>query len=47
MSGFHYAFAGGAIFMLVALAVMTALLPARRVARIEAEATGEPVIVGA
>jgi MFS family permease len=45
--GFHWAFAGGAAFMVVALVVMTALLRRRHVARIEAEATGEPVIVGA
>jgi hypothetical protein len=33
--------------MLVALAVMSAMLRAHHVARIEAEATAEPVAVGA
>ena len=42
VAGFHWAFAGGAIYMLAALAVMTALLRQRHVARIEAEARAEP-----
>jgi len=45
--GFHWAFAGGALFMIVALGVMSALLRSRHVARIEAEATGEPALAGA
>jgi EmrB/QacA subfamily drug resistance transporter len=46
--GFHWAFAAGAVVMVVALAVMVALLRARHVARIEEQAaSGEPVIVGA
>jgi EmrB/QacA subfamily drug resistance transporter len=46
--GFHWAFAAGAIVMVLALAVMVALLRARHVARIEEQAaSGEPVIVGA
>jgi EmrB/QacA subfamily drug resistance transporter len=48
VAGFHWAFAGGAIFVLVALATMLALLRKRHVARIEAEASsGEPVMVNA
>ena len=45
--GFHWAFGGGAVFLFLALAVMTLLLRQRHVARIEAEATAEPVVVGA
>ena len=46
--GFHWAFAGGAVVMVAALAVMVALLRSRHVARIEQEAaSGEPVMVGA
>jgi EmrB/QacA subfamily drug resistance transporter len=46
--GFHWAFAAGAVVMLVALGVMVALLRSRHVARIEEQAvSGEPVIVGA
>ena len=41
--GFHYAFAGAAVFVLAALAVMVALLRKEHVAKIEAEA----VVVGA
>ncbi|HEY2073254.1 MAG TPA: MFS transporter, partial [Gaiellaceae bacterium] len=37
--GFHYAFAGGAVFVLAGLVVMLALLRKRDVARIEAEAS--------
>jgi EmrB/QacA subfamily drug resistance transporter len=46
--GFHWAFAAGAVAMVVALGVMIAALRARHVARIEAQAaSGEPAIVGA
>ncbi len=45
--GFHYAFAGAAVFVLVALGVMVAMLRKQHVARIEMEAEGEPVIIGA
>jgi EmrB/QacA subfamily drug resistance transporter len=45
--GFHWAFAGGAAVMVVALAVMVALLRRRHVARIEEAAAREPVVVGA
>jgi EmrB/QacA subfamily drug resistance transporter len=46
--GFHWAFAAGAVVMVLALAVMVALLRARHVARIEEQAaSGEPVILGA
>jgi EmrB/QacA subfamily drug resistance transporter len=45
--GFHWAFAGGAAVMVVALAVMVALLRRRHVARIEEAASREPVVVGA
>ncbi len=48
VTGFHWAFAAGAVAMLLALAVMVALLRQRHVARIQAEAGAvEPVIVGA
>jgi EmrB/QacA subfamily drug resistance transporter len=42
--GFHYAFAGAAVFVAGALGVMVALLRKRDVARIEAEAQGEPAL---
>jgi EmrB/QacA subfamily drug resistance transporter len=45
--GFHYAFAGAAVFVTGALVVMLALLRKRDVARIEAEAQGEPALVNA
>jgi EmrB/QacA subfamily drug resistance transporter len=46
--GFHWAFAAGAIVMVVALAVLIALLRRRHVARIEQRAaSSEPVTVGA
>jgi predicted MFS family arabinose efflux permease len=46
--GFHWAFAAGAVVMVVALAVMVVLLRGRHVARIEQQAaSGKPVIVGA
>ena len=47
VAGFHWAFAGGAVFMLAALAVMIALLRQRHVARIEAEARAEPGLAAA
>jgi hypothetical protein len=43
--GFHWAFAGGAVFVAAALVVLVALLRKRHVARIEAEAgQAEPVV---
>jgi MFS family permease len=45
--GFHYAFAGAAVFVIAALVLMLALLRKRDVARIEAEATGGAAVVGA
>jgi EmrB/QacA subfamily drug resistance transporter len=46
--GFHWAFAAGAILMLVACAVMVALLRRRHVARIEERAaSAEPALVAA
>jgi EmrB/QacA subfamily drug resistance transporter len=46
--GFHWAFAGGAVFVLAALATMLGLLRKRHVARIEAEAAdADPVLVSA
>jgi EmrB/QacA subfamily drug resistance transporter len=46
--GFHWAFAAGAVVMILALGVMAALLRRHHVARIEEQAVaGEPVIVGA
>ncbi|HET7590697.1 MAG TPA: DHA2 family efflux MFS transporter permease subunit [Solirubrobacterales bacterium] len=45
--GFHYAFAGAAVFVAAALVLMVALLRKRHVARIEAEAESEPLAVGA
>ena len=41
--GFHYAFAGGAVIVLLGLAVMVALLRKRHVAKIEAIERAEPV----
>jgi predicted MFS family arabinose efflux permease len=44
--GFHYAFAGAAVFVLAGLVTMLAMLRKRHVARIEAEASeGQPVLV--
>jgi EmrB/QacA subfamily drug resistance transporter len=40
--GFHWAFAGGALFVLVGLGVMLAMLRRHHVARIEAEASAVP-----
>jgi EmrB/QacA subfamily drug resistance transporter len=45
VAGFHWAFAGGAAFILAALVVMLGLLRQRHVARIEAEARTEPEAV--
>jgi MFS family permease len=42
VTGFHWAFAGGALFVLAGLGVMLALLRRRHVARIEAEAVAAP-----
>jgi predicted MFS family arabinose efflux permease len=42
VTGFHWAFAGGAAFVLAALVVMVALLRPRHVARIETEAKAVP-----
>jgi EmrB/QacA subfamily drug resistance transporter len=47
VEGFHWAFGGGVVFILGGLVVLLALLRRRHVERIEAEATGEPVLVGA
>jgi hypothetical protein len=45
VAGFHWAFAGGAVFVAAALLAMVALLRKRHVARIEAEAAkAEPVM---
>ena len=47
VTGFHWAFAAGAVLILAALGVMLALLRQRHVARIEDQAaSGEPVLVG-
>jgi predicted MFS family arabinose efflux permease len=43
VTGFHWAFAGGAAFVLAGLVTMVLLLRQRHVARIEAEATAAPV----
>jgi MFS family permease len=43
VTGFHWAFGGGAVFVLTGLVVMLALLRQRHVARIEAEARAVPV----
>jgi EmrB/QacA subfamily drug resistance transporter len=40
--GFHYAFAGSAVFVIAALAALLVLLRARHVAQIEAEAVASP-----
>jgi EmrB/QacA subfamily drug resistance transporter len=47
VAGFHWAFAGGALFVAAALVAMLVMLRKRHVARIEAEASTEPVLVGA
>ena len=47
VTGFHWAFAGGAAIMIAALIVMLSLLRKRHVARIEQAASDEPVIVAA
>ena len=46
VKGFHVAFAGGAVFMIVALVSFVALLRARDVERIEAEAATAGIPVG-
>jgi EmrB/QacA subfamily drug resistance transporter len=45
--GFHWAFAGGAVILFAALVVMLTRLRAGDVARIEAEAAGEPAFANA
>jgi EmrB/QacA subfamily drug resistance transporter len=46
--GFHWAFAGGAVVMVIGLGVLLTFLRERHVALIEAEArTNEPVVLGA
>jgi MFS family permease len=47
VEGFHYAFAGRALFVLGGLAVLLLLLRRRDVASIEQEIENEPVAVGA
>jgi EmrB/QacA subfamily drug resistance transporter len=47
VEGFHYAFAGSALFVLGGLAVLLLLLRRRDVASIEQEIENEPVAVGA
>ena len=47
VNGFHWAFAGGVVFILTGLVVLLALLRRHHVAQIEAEATGEPAFAGA
>jgi MFS family permease len=42
--GFHYAFAGAGVLVALSLVAMLALLRKRHVARIEAEAEGEPAL---
>ena len=45
MTGFHWAFGGGAVFVLAGLVLMVAMLRRRHVARIEAEAaTAAPAL---
>jgi EmrB/QacA subfamily drug resistance transporter len=45
VTGFHWAFAGGAVVMVAALAVMVALLRKRHVARIEAQAASDEEVM--
>jgi hypothetical protein len=47
VTGFHWAFGGGALFVLGGLGVMLALLRQRHVARIETEASAAPAPVPA
>jgi EmrB/QacA subfamily drug resistance transporter len=47
VTGFHWAFAGGVLFILAGLVVLVAMLRRHHVARIEAEAVGEPALAGA
>jgi hypothetical protein len=43
VTGFHWAFGGGAVFVLAGLVVMLAMLRQRHVARIEVDVRTEPV----
>jgi EmrB/QacA subfamily drug resistance transporter len=45
VKGFHWAFAGGAAFVIAALIVMLGLLRSRHLARIESVSSAEPVVV--
>jgi EmrB/QacA subfamily drug resistance transporter len=47
VNGFHWAYAGGAAFILAGLVLMLSMLRQRHVARIEAEAQAEPVAIAA
>jgi MFS family permease len=47
VNGFHWAYAGGAAFILAGLVLMLSMLRSRHVARIEAEAQAEPVAIAA
>jgi EmrB/QacA subfamily drug resistance transporter len=47
VTGFHWAFGGGVLFILGGLVVLLALLRRQHVARIEAEAVGEPALAQA
>jgi EmrB/QacA subfamily drug resistance transporter len=47
VTGFHWAFAGGVLFVLGGLVVLLALLRRHHVAHIEGEAVGEPALVRA
>jgi EmrB/QacA subfamily drug resistance transporter len=47
VNGFHWAYAGGAAFILAGLVLMLSMLRQRHVARIEAEAQAEPVALAA
>jgi len=45
VTGFHWAFAGGAVVMIAALVVMVSLLRKRHVARIEAQAASDESVL--
>jgi len=47
VAGFHWAYAGGAAFIVAGLVVMLSMLRQRHVSRIEAEAQAEPVAIAA
>jgi MFS family permease len=47
VEGFHWAFAGGVLFVLAGLVALLALLRKQHVERIEAEAVGEPAFASA